>query len=449
VEGSSRDYGEPFEVSDAPESVYATPSNEGANVCRVAALSTMLGGNASAIRQVGDEVAALGFPLSLSSGDIAWEDIDWLQLLERIEGPQEVQGSRVSSWQILRETAQPDAAVSFVVAVLGSELERESAVAAAVLWRNIDRVARPALRPMGPWLWDIWEDIYDIGDPGWPDFLWWGGPGAEPSGWGGDVEDPEIMSWRPELWRRLYNRGMVRFAGRYSKAVVLRLLVRWRLAQALRSADPITRSLAAAAFLPLATEVVEPPQSTGYQSRGQGVSTMIHGTFGWKGDWWRPHPGGFHNFILNNHRPNLYSGGARFSWSGAYSGPQRMLAASDFRDWASDRARAGLETVFAHSYGGEVAARSRITGAAINQIVLLSSPVNGYIDTVANDPSVSIVDVRLKFDPVLAVAGTRQRIRPLPANVTEVILAAWRLDHGATHQESVWNAENVATSGGI
>jgi hypothetical protein len=112
-------------------------------------------------------------------------------------------------------------------------------------------------------------------------------------------------------------------------------------------------------------------------------------------------------------------------------------------------ARPGLQTVLAHSYGGEIAARSRIAGAAVDQIILLSSPVNGYIRTAANDPAVRTVDVRLRFDPVLASARVRQRIRPLPPNVTEVILARWRLDHAATHKESVWLAENVGSRGGI
>lgn len=449
VEGSRRDYDEPFEVSDSLDSVYGSPDHEGANVCRVAAISTMLRGNSAAIRDVTDEVAALGFPPSLSSGDFAWNDREWPQLLERIEASPEAEQSRVSAWQTLRETAQPDAAIAFVVAVLGSELERESAVAAAVLARQIGFAPVPALRPIGPWLWDIWEDIYDIGGPDWPGFLWWDGAELGRYGWGGDLEDPEIVPWRPEQWTRIYNRAMRRFGGRYEKALVLNLLVRWRLAQALRSPDPITRSLATSAFLPVGDEGVEPPEAAPPQSRGVAVSTMIHGTFGWKGDWWRPHPAGFHDFIRNAHRPNLYSGGARFSWSGAYSAPQRGLAASDFCDWTKEMARAGVESVFAHSYGGEVAARSKIAGAAIEQIVLLSSPVNGYIDAVANDPALRVVDVRLNFDSVLAVAGVRQRIRPLPPSVTEVILTAWRLDHAATHKETVWVSEDVAVRGGI
>jgi len=257
------------------------------------------------------------------------------------------------------------------------------------------------------------------------------------------------VPWQPDQWEALYRLGMSRWEDAASGAAVLSLLVRWRLARGLRSPDPITRSLSAAPFLPIAEEEDESPVSTTTRSHGEPISTMIHGTFGWKGNWWRPRLGSFHDFILNNHRHNLYRGGARFSWSGAYRASQRRLAASDFCDWANEMARAGLETVLAHSYGGEVAARAKIAGAQIDQIVLLSSPVNSYVYTIATDPALTVVDVRLNFDPVLGLARTRQRIRPLPANVTEVILSAWRLDHGATHKESVWNAENVAVRGGI
>lgn len=447
MEGSAEDFGETFDVSDSTESAYGEPANEGTNVCRVAALSTMWAGNPRAVRDLSDELSALGFPESLSSGEITWGDLDWTAVLQRSERPLEPVQSRVTSWERLRDDAQPDAGVSFVVAVLGSELERESAAAAAALWRDVMSFAGPPRRPFDPWLW---EDLYEIVGPDWPGFIWWSQPGTEPYGPGGEIEDPDIVQWRPERWADFFRRAMERPGDRYGKPAAISLLVRWRLAQALRSPDPITRSLAAAAFLPNSDEAVEPPESSAARSRGgQTVSTMIHGTFGWKGDWWRPRPGSFHEFILSNHRPNLYGGGARFSWSGAYRVTHRRVAASDFCDWAGEIAAAGVETVLAHSYGGELAARSKIAGAAIDQIVLLSSPVNSHIDAVAHDPALSTIDVRLNFDPVLALARVRQRIRPLPSHVTEVILSAWRLDHAATHKERVWNAENIATRGGI
>jgi len=219
---------------------------------------------------------------------------------------------------------------------------------------------------------------------------------------------------------------------------------------AIRSPDPITRSLAFAAVEPFdagegavgrlgATIRIEAPEP-------HVVSTLIHGTWGWKGDWWRP-GGAFHQFILGNHRPNLYARGARFSWSGAYSAKQRSLAARDFREWAHDIAPHGLQTVFGHSYGGEVAARAVTAGTPVNELVLLSTPVAGPAESAVHT-GVRMVDVRLRFDPVLAIAGTRQRV-PRHPNVTEVLLDRWRLDHGATHSELVWKAEDIARRGRI
>lgn len=448
MEGSSHDYDETFEVSDSPESATATPDNEGMNVCRVAAISIMLGGDGDGIRDLADELAALGFPPSLVFGDFGWEGGDLLELLDSLEEQQDVYESRVVAWRTLQETGRMDAALAFVVAVLGSGLERESAVAAAVLSRLIGPVTGLVFPRFWAWPPD-WPNVYDLGIPDWPELLWWGGPGGEPFVSDNEEELRYEVPWRPDAWSLLYRSAMAGSGSARRTAAVLELLVRVRLGLALRSADPITRSLARSALLASAAATVPPSGSTTAPVAGAVVSTMIHGTWGWKGDWWRPRPGSFHDFILNTHRRNLYKEGARFSWSGAYSASERALAAADFCDWANDRARPGLQTVLAHSYGGEIAARSRIAGAAIDQIILLSSPANAYVRTAANDPAVHTVDVRLRFDPVLASARVRQRIRPLPPNVTEVILAKWRLDHGATHKQSVWLAENVASRGGI
>lgn len=48
-----------------------------------------------------------------------------------------------------------------------------------------------------------------------------------------------------------------------------------------------------------------------------GLSMMIHGTWAWRGNWWYP-SGDFHTYAKGAIRPNVYSGGAPFSWSGAY-----------------------------------------------------------------------------------------------------------------------------------
>jgi pimeloyl-ACP methyl ester carboxylesterase len=173
---------------------------------------------------------------------------------------------------------------------------------------------------------------------------------------------------------------------------------------------------------------------------------MIHGTWGWKGDWWRPRSD-FHEFVLRDLRPNLYSRGAKFSWSGAYSAKQRDRAAHDLAEWAREVAPNGMQTVFAHSYGGEVAARAIVAGARVHELALLSTPVTTHIDACAR-ANVRVVDIRLRMDPVLTLARARQRI-PAQPNLTTVLLNQWRLDHGATHNELVWRDEDIAARGGL
>jgi len=168
---------------------------------------------------------------------------------------------------------------------------------------------------------------------------------------------------------------------------------------------------------------------------------MIHGTWAWKGDWWRPRSG-FHEFILRNHRPNLFSRGAKFSWSGSLRDAHREQAAIDFVKWAADVAPHGLQTVFAHSYGGEVAARASHNRAKIHEVVLLSTPTSPSVCALVGR-KVRVVDVRLRFDIVLGIAGRGQRM-PAGPNVIEVLLNRWRWSHGATHEEHVWRTEDIA-----
>jgi hypothetical protein len=264
------------------------------------------------------------------------------------------------------------------------------------------------------------------------------------------VLDVEPIEWDPERWTEFYRRLSRPRGDRDEIVLLIDLLVRVRLAQALRSPDQTTRSLAMTVFSPPDWgDRARPPSVEPRSRHGARVSTMVHGTWAWKGNWWRPRPGSFHSFIRENHRDNLYAGGARYSWSGAYRRSDREQAALDFYDWATSEevAPAGVQTVFAHSYGGEIAARAVSAGAPAEEIVLLSVPVTGPVRAVA-ESGLRVVDVRLAFDPVLALARKRQRL-PTSVNVTQVLLTRWRLDHSASHQPSIWLDEAVAERGGV
>lgn len=437
-----------FEVSSEPDTTAASTRSESANVCRAAAISTLLGGDRTAAAELSEPLGDLGFAPALRSGDVAPIDIDPFESLGRLwaDDDRSNDESRIVTWRQLNEAGDPQAAVAFLVAVLGSPLERESAAAAAALRRQlapIDRRRRWRLRRWPEWGFLLEELEYRGRD--WPWLAPWFP--AQDFGEGEDLET-EPIKWDPQRWTELYARASRLGGDRYDKLLLVDFLVRMRLTQALRSPDPVTRSLAAAIFpppdggagLPTAAE-------SGSPQTGTVVSTMIHGTRGWKGDWWRPRPGNFHEFIHDNHRGNLYTGGARFSWSGAYRRGDREQAAIDFCDWAGDMAPGGVQTLFAHSYGGEIAARAVLQGAQVTELVLLSVPATVPVTAVAGSP-LRVVDVRLRFDPVLALARTRQRLGTRP-NVTEVLLNQWRLDHSASHEASVWLTEAVAERGAI
>lgn len=456
--GGIQDGSEPFEVSDLPETAASQPEFQGVNVCRVAALSSMFSGDREAVGQLASELQEIGFSEALRTGQRVWSDIDARELFPdlREQGLADEGRNRVRLWQTLNETSQPQSASAFLVAVLGSELERESAAAAAALWRRIAGFDVPRGR-RDPFLWEhLWHRLYDLWDlmpftQGWMGFPWSPAAFIEVDPYGDDSQE---IPWNPERWAEIYGRIVSLLIDPYVASALINLLVQWRLNWALRSLDSVTRSLAMAAFLPDDegnADYTITPSGVATVPPEHMVSTMIHGTGAWKGGWWRPGGGDFHAFIANSHRPNLYSRGAKYSWSGNCLAGHRRLAASDFCAWASDRAPKGLQTVFGHSYGGEVAARAVLDGARVNELVLLSVPVTRHVKDAASKSGLRVVDIRLRFDPVLALTGNiRQRIPSHPnANVTTVLLKYWRLDHGATHKEHVWMQEDVAGRGGL
>lgn len=436
-----------FEVSSDPETVNEFAGLEGANVCRVAMLSTRFADDAGAIEPLAAECRALGFSDRVISTERRWRNQHRLEMFSQLAPVFDDDNARFRTWRALNESGAPQDALRFLVAVLGSSLERESAAAAAVLWRQLGQF-RDGQLPRGPRLWRMRDRFFDLDLEPWfplPDGarLWPDGDGDAAV-----TEDAAPVEWDPHRWRETVRGMSMQFGDPYADPYLVLLLVSWRLRWARRSSDSVAASLAMAAFEPSDSSDVPNADRPPGRKTAPGplvVSTMIHGTWGWKGDWWRPRSP-FHDFILRNHRPNLYSRGAKYSWSGALSEKQRIQAAGDFIDWSYDVAPHGLQTVFAHSYGGEVAARAVLCGAPVSELVLLSTPVTPWVE-LAIPYTPRVVDVRLRFDPVLGIAQTRQRIVQSGPNTTIVLLGRWRYAHGATHEESVWHDEDVARRG--
>lgn len=169
------------------------------------------------------------------------------------------------------------------------------------------------------------------------------------------------------------------------------------------------------------------------------LSTMVHGTWAWRGQWWYP-GGDFHAFVHQGVRPNLYSGGAPFSWSGAYLRRSRQVAAERLARWVEDVADNRTDTVFAHSYGGGITLMSTPLGACYETAVLLSTPVHQNYDVEWRNIARPL-SLRLGFDLVLAAARARQRFG---ANVDELVLDLQPWRHGATHDPALWDDEGIA-----
>lgn len=417
-----------FEPSSSPASAEESESNESTNVCRMAALSSILAPASNPLRGLERELISLGFAddifataqprMRYDVREVAREAAQ-RRLLESV--------SRVVLWETFNASPNAANAYDMLLTVLESSLERESTAAAVAIARDLlDRGAGPVLLS---WV-----------------------PGNQPEFFG---ELPNLFPensidgvWDPAIWQEIVQGLNARVFDDPLERV--RWLVAVRLQLALLSGDHITRSLASTCFMlddPAIPGDKEPVASAPGRAN---VSTMIHGTNAWQGTWWRPGQGDFHDFVLNGVRRDLYQGGARFGWNGYLRDAHRTLAARDLRDWARDLAPYGLHSVFAHSYGADVAAKAWLEGLQVDELVLLSAPVNAAV-RVAAAGIAHVVDVRLPFDPVLAGARLFQAVTqwlPHMANVSEVLLA-WSLDHSASHSPSVWLAQDVAARGDL
>ncbi|ROQ54837.1 hypothetical protein EDF36_3307 [Rathayibacter sp. PhB152] len=356
---------------------------------------------------------------------------------------------RRRTWRDLNEYADGRARLGFLVNGVVSTLERESVTASvATLNSHVGtrgglgvRSDRPWNRMMrrGPSIDFPWRDAHLA-------FL-------RPTPVEDDIEG-ETIEWEGSSWAES-GRDSLSDAARFGRTDDLRYAIitfaAWRVELARRSSDPIVRELAAAAFLRPSASIDASFETVGPRPPGvvtaERTSTMIHGTWGWKGDWWYPE-GDFHAFIKGSSRPTLYGGGTEFAWSGAYSDQQREKGGKRFKRWAdSIGGAAGLGTVFAHSYGAEVVARAVNSGAIVDELVLLSAPIHDH-HRLMLDRVRRVIDVRLSNDIVLVLARAAQRL-PEGKGVIEHIIERPFWSHGASHHPVVWRYEGIAASVGL
>src|SRR5690606_1630692 len=150
-------------------------------------------------------------------------------------------------------------------------------------------------------------------------------------------DDAPSLDWGRASWEGFSSfRVAVALRGGVPRLVLAAVyeLARLRVDLAVSSADGLTRGLAAAAFFESSDDLPETyPLRKGWQ--GSSTSTMVHGTRGYRGDWWEPQRGDFHDWIHQRHRPDLYAGSRPYSWGGALSRNQRADAARRLKIWAA------------------------------------------------------------------------------------------------------------------
>lgn len=445
---------EAFVVYGGAESIASTPENEGTNASRFAIAGALTAPAPVAYDDrrslvSADTLERFGFNTDPSRTERnATESFDTLYaeataFIERRDTWLNGEG-RFQGWN---DVAEGDlrARLMFLAAGVASDLERESTAAAVALVGLLTDSVDVRRFPRGPW--DIsprwWRRPWDREWPWtWTDEPWSPLDGPEaPGTWYGARWQEFSTEWIADALMVGDGRGLL---------AVLLWIATLRVREAARSSDSVVREFA---FSLRWSRSTDSPSDSSAGPAGQSpsaqplTSTMVHGTWGWKGDWWYP-GGDFHSYVKRKLRPRLYSDGMEFAWSGAYSQEQRVTAGDRFSRWVRSYSPvAGLGTVFAHSYGGEVVARAINSGAPVDELVLLSAPVNVH-HLAALDRVTRVVDVRLDFDIVLALARENQRL-PAHPRVTEYVVdkAFWK--HGATHAPEFWNDEDVAAKVGL
>jgi pimeloyl-ACP methyl ester carboxylesterase len=178
-------------------------------------------------------------------------------------------------------------------------------------------------------------------------------------------------------------------------------------------------------------------------AEGHSLSIIVHGTAAWSKSWWLT-GGDFHTYILQEVRPDLFSGYNAYQWSGAYNKRTRGIASERLAGWAEDTIGDRLNTVFAHSYGGVIALNATTHGLFIRDLVLLSTPAEDVRVEWRNIERA--VSLRIHMDIVLLAA---RRAQCFTENVEENYLPHWFWNHSDSHDPALWSSERCAQELGL
>jgi hypothetical protein len=172
------------------------------------------------------------------------------------------------------------------------------------------------------------------------------------------------------------------------------------------------------------------------------TSITIHGTWArFRGDWWKP-GSDFYNYLTLNVSGDLYPGTDNFRWEGHLSENARQKGARDLQEWMSRQELPCVDTVYAHSHGGNVALDAALLGVRFKLLVLMSVPVRSRTADEWNRIRSCVgrmVSLRSHFDLVVLLDGSGQRF---DGEVHDILSGTW-FTHSAVHTQKVWERRKL------
>lgn len=191
----------------------------------------------------------------------------------------------------------------------------------------------------------------------------------------------------------------------------------------------------------------------GTEDGGSSLSIIVHGTFARLTNvntrWYIP-SAPLPQRILTDCTHDLYQGSLFFRWSAAYSESARQSGADDLLQWCAQRGSTDLDTVFAHSHGGNVVLNAIARGMRVKLLVLLHIPVlprpDFEWDMIKNNTK-RIMHLRTMFDWVVSMDRIKNNSRNnLPSRLrnfrtlTAPLTARSQFSHGLYTQDAVWKS---------
>jgi hypothetical protein len=173
------------------------------------------------------------------------------------------------------------------------------------------------------------------------------------------------------------------------------------------------------------------------------TSIMIHGTFArMNSDWYKP-GSAFHRYLKRQVSADLYSGDDYFRWDGRYNDASRRLGASDLGEWLTEHHVRSLDTVFAHSHGGNLALAAIANGVIVRLLVLISVPAKRRTseewESIFSNVG-RVVSLRARFDLVIYADRSPQRFH---ARVRQLLPPGLWFSHGALLKPKIWKRHRL------